>query len=141
MAAGPRAEPGIKGESFPLPPPELVITDPEQLKALGDALRLQLLEIMGRRMRHGWSDRELAEATGSSQTRLYHHVNLLEERGLLRVAATQVVSGIVERRYQPAARTFRLDKSLVSGADGAAAVGSLLDVTVKETRRQIMTST
>jgi DNA-binding transcriptional ArsR family regulator len=121
-----------------LPPEELVIRDPEQLKALGDALRLQILEVMGRRLRHGWSVKELAEAMGGSQTKLYHHVNLLEERGLLRVASTQVVSGIVERRYQLAARSFRLDRSLVSASDAGPAVGQLLDAAVGETRRQIM---
>ncbi len=125
---------------LPLPPEELVITDPDQLKALGDALRLQILEVMGRRIRHGWSVKELADAIGTSQTRLYHHVNLLEQRGLLRVAETQVVSGIVERRYQPSARGFRLDRSLVSGTEGGTAIGRLLDVAVAETRRQILDS-
>lgn len=128
------------GKELPLPPEELVITDPDQLKALGDALRLQILEVMGRRIRHGWSVKELADAIGTSQTKLYHHVNLLEERGLLRVAGTQVVSGIVERRYQPSARGFRLDRSLVSGADGGTAIGQLLDVAVAETRRQVLDS-
>jgi DNA-binding transcriptional ArsR family regulator len=128
------------GEPLPMPPEELVITDPDQLKALGDALRLQILEVMGRRIRHGWSVKELAEAVGDSQTKLYHHVNLLEERGLLRVVGTQVVSGILERRYQPSARAFRLDHSLVSGADGGTAIGQLLDVAVAETRRQILDS-
>ena len=125
-------------DGLPLPPEELVVKDPEQLKALGDGLRLQLLEVMGRRLRHGWSVKELARAIGASQTKLYHHVNLLEERGLLRVAGSQVVSGIVERRYQPTARAYRLDKSLVSGTDGGAAIGHLLDVATAETRRQIM---
>jgi DNA-binding transcriptional ArsR family regulator len=127
-------------EKLPLPPEEMVLRDPDQLKALGDALRLQILEVMGRRLRHGWSVKELAEAMGCSQTKLYHHVNLLEERGLLRVASTQVVSGIVERRYQVAARSIRLDRSLVSGAEGGPAVGALLDAAVSETRRQIMDS-
>jgi DNA-binding transcriptional ArsR family regulator len=131
---------GRSAKELPLPPEELVISDPDQLKALGDALRLQLLEVMGRRIRHGWSVKELADAIGTSQTKLYHHVNLLEERGLLRVAGTQVVSGIVERRYQPAARGFRLDKSLVAGASGGTAIGQLLDVAVEATRSQIMDS-
>jgi DNA-binding transcriptional ArsR family regulator len=127
-------------EGLPEPPAELVITDPEQLKALGDALRLQLLEVMGRQVRHGWSVKELAGATGANQTKLYHHVNLLEARGLLRLAGTQVVSGIVERRYQLAARAFRLDQSLVSGAGGGAAIGALLDAALDETRRQVLAS-
>lgn len=125
---------------LPAPPPELVITDPEQLKALGDALRLELLEVMGRRARHAWSVKELAEVTGQPKTKLYHHVNLLEARGLLRVASTQLVSGIVERRYQVAAQTFRVKRSLLTGTDGQAAIGQLLDVTLDDTRSQIMAS-
>jgi DNA-binding transcriptional ArsR family regulator len=133
-------EPEAPEELLPAPPAELVISDAEQLKALGDGLRLRLLEVMGTRPRHAWSVKELAEAIGQGQTRLYHHVNLLEARGLLRVARTSVVSGIVERRYQAAALTFRLERSLVAGADGAAAIGQLLDTAVEDTRQQIMAS-
>jgi DNA-binding transcriptional ArsR family regulator len=135
------SEPGTASDDadeLPEPPAELLIGDPEQLKALGGALRLQILEVMGRRARHGWSVRELAAAVGGSQTRLYHHVKLLEARGLLRLAGTQVVSGIVERRYQLAARSYRLDRALTSGPDRGAAVALLLDAAMTETRRQIM---
>ena len=132
--------PAPDADELPAPPPELVLTDPEQLRAMGDGLRMRLLEVMSRRPRHGWSVKELAEATGQGQTKLYHHVNLLETRGLIRVAGTHLVSGIVERRYQVGGQVYRLDRSLVSGDDAAAAIGHLLDVAMEETRRQILAS-
>lgn len=127
-------------DELPAPPPELVLTDPEQLKTLGDGLRMRLVEVMSRRPRHGWSVKELAEATGQGQTKLYHHVNLLESHGIIRVAGTHLVSGIVERRYQVGGQVYRLDRSLVSASDAPAAIGQLLDAAMDETRRQILAS-
>lgn len=134
------ATPDPTGDGLSLPPAELLISDPEQLKALGDPLRIQILEALGSRPRHGWTAKELARVIDIGQTRLYHHLNLLDERGLIRVVGTRVVSGIVERRYQAAARGFHLDRSLSSGADAAAGIGQVLEAALTETRRQIMAS-
>src|SRR5512141_1410755 len=46
-------------------------------------------------------------------TRLYYHVNLLEEHGLLRVASSRVVSGIIEKSYVAAARSISIDPALL----------------------------
>lgn len=132
--------PAVADDDLPAPPPELVLTDPEQLKAMGDGLRMRLVEVMSRRPRHGWSVKELAEATGHGQTKLYHHVNLLVSHGIIRVAGTHLVSGIVERRYQVSGQVYRLDRSLVRGADAPAAIGQLLDAAMEQTRSQILAS-
>jgi hypothetical protein len=44
--------------------------------------------------------------------RLYYHVNLLEEHGLVRVTQTRIVSGIVERTYALVARHFAVSDDL-----------------------------
>jgi DNA-binding transcriptional ArsR family regulator len=80
------------------------ITTVEQIKALADPTRLAILEML---MRHGlpvMSVKELAEALGEPQTKLYRHVKVLESAGLIRVAATRIVSGIAEQRYQAGQR-------------------------------------
>ncbi len=118
------------------PDAELLVSDPETLKALSDPLRLRILEAMVARLDAPWSAKELAASLGVPQTRLYHHMELLLERGLIRVAGQRVVSGIIETRYRVAALSFRLDRRLLSGnvelQDGA------LDVlhTVFDTTRE-----
>src|SRR5262249_276913 len=54
------------------------------------------------------------------QTRLYHHIELLLDRDLIRLASQRIVSGIIESRYRVAALSFRLDSSLLSGDSPAA---------------------
>ncbi len=128
---------GSSLEALPLPPEELIVREPGQLKALGDPLRLRLIETMEGRMRHGWTVKELAAALGTSQTRLYRHVNLLVEAGLIRVAGTQLVGGIVQRHYQLSARAFRMERTLASLPETGAALNRLLDVAVEDARRNI----
>src|SRR3954452_18439097 len=69
------------------PDPERVISDVETLKALSDPLRLRILETMISRKDAAWSVKELAAELDVPQTRLYHHVELLVERDLIRLAA------------------------------------------------------
>jgi DNA-binding transcriptional ArsR family regulator len=81
---------------MPKPRAEMVIGDVEQLKAISDPLRLRIIELMGEAPVRAWTAKELAERLGTKQTKLYHHLALLEERGFIRVAETRVVSGILE---------------------------------------------
>jgi len=102
------------------PDPERLISDVETLKALSDPLRLRILETMVARQSTDWSVKELAVALDVPQTRLYHHVELLLERDLLRLASQRLVSGIIESRYRVAALSFRLDSQLLAGDSPAA---------------------
>jgi len=73
------------------------------LKALADPIRLNVLYVLTRRQGRTapiMSVKELAAALGEPQTKLYRHVKHLESAGLIRAAATRIVSGIVEQRYQ-----------------------------------------
>jgi len=123
---------------LPEPAPEMVITDVEQLKAISDPLRLQLLERISGDPRRAWTAKELAEDLDTKQTKLYHHLALLEERGFIRVAATRVVSGIQEKRYQATARSFRVDRSLLTGGGSDVAVAGALDAIFDKARGEIL---
>jgi DNA-binding transcriptional ArsR family regulator len=123
---------------LPEPPAELVIDDVEQLKAVSDPLRLQLLELMTDEPRRAWSAKDLAEALDTKQTKLYHHIGLLEDRGFVHVAETRLVSGIQERRYQVTARSFRVDRSVFGGGDAAAVMSSTLDAIFDKARAEIV---
>ena len=84
-----------------------VVEDVESLRALADPIRIAILAAM-METRHGdlpvMSVKELAAALGEPQTKLYRHVRQLEAAGLIKVAATRMVSGILEHRYQASQR-------------------------------------
>ncbi len=104
------------------PIPERVISDVETLKALSDPVRLRILETMVQAPDDAWTVKRLAAALEVGPTKLYHHIAILEERELIRVAGTRVVSGIIETSYRIAQLSVRLDRSLLSaGPDGAGA--------------------
>jgi DNA-binding transcriptional ArsR family regulator len=111
-----------------LPPEaERVISDVETLKALSDPLRLRIVERMVTRVDDPWTVRELAAALGVPPTRLYHHIELLLERELIRPVERRVVSGIIETRYRIAQLSLRLDRRLFT-ADSDESVAVLHDV-------------
>ncbi len=65
-------------------------------------------------MARAFTVKRLAACLGVSQTKLYHHVNLLLERELIRAAGTRVVSGIIETSYRIAQLKISLDRSLLA---------------------------
>jgi DNA-binding transcriptional ArsR family regulator len=96
------------------------VGDVETLRAISDPTRMRLLETMVTRTGQPWSVKELAAELGLPQTRLYHHIDLLLGRDLIRAVEQRVVSGIIETRYRVVARSFQLDRRLFAGDAGAA---------------------
>src|SRR5215471_9517340 len=98
------------------PLPERVVSDVDTLKALSDPVRLRILETMVQAPGDAWTVKRLASALGVGPTKLYHHIAILEERELVRVAGTRVVSGIIETSYRIAQLSVRLDRAMLSSA-------------------------
>lgn len=121
------------------PAGERVISDVETLKALSDPVRLRILETMVTAADETWTVKRIAAALGVGPTKLYHHINILEERELIRVAGTRVVSGIIETSYRIAQLSLRLDRSLLSGssADVRTSVHEVLAVIFDSVRDEI----
>jgi DNA-binding transcriptional ArsR family regulator len=95
------------------------ISDVETLRVLADPLRLAILSALmddGPEFRV-MSVKELAEELGEPQTKLYRHIKQLEAAGLIRVAASRLVSGIVEQRYQASQRDIALGPELLSSRE------------------------
>src|ERR1700761_4928208 len=88
----------------------------EGLRALADPVRLAILSALDTRARDGelpvMSVKELAQHLGEPQTKLYRHVKQLEAAGLIEVAATRMVSGILEQRYRVRQSDLRLSAAL-----------------------------
>ena len=97
------------------PEAQLLIADLELLRVIADPLRLRILELT---VEHPRTVKQIAATVGIPATKLYYHINTLEGSGLLRVAGTRLVSGILEKQYRAAAMSFRFDRSLLS-ADSA----------------------
>lgn len=97
-------------------PERLEITDLETLKALSDPLRLDILKQVGILNRKGerCTVKQLGKILGMPPTKLYYHVNLLEEHELLVVGDTKVVSGIIEKHYQVCAMNISVSQDLMA---------------------------
>ncbi len=102
----------------------IVVTAPEQLRALADRLRSTLLELL---LERAATVTELAQAVGRPKSTIAYHVNLLVDVGLLRVVRTRRVRAIEERYYGRVSRMFYIgvlnsqeDKEVVASLNGLA---------------------
>lgn len=102
-----------------IPREEFVVNDLDTLKVLSDPLRLRIRELMF----EPTTVKQVAKELGLPATKLYYHINLLEKHGLIVLVETRLISGIVEKHYQVAARTVRVAKHLLSPGDGGASEG------------------
>ncbi len=103
---------------------QLIVTAPEQLRALADPLRGTLVELV---LERAATVSEMAQAVGRPKGTVAYHVNLLVDAGLLRVVRTRRVRAIEERYYGRVARTYYVgvlnrpeDKKVVAAINGLA---------------------
>lgn len=75
---------------------------PARMKALGDPLRLLILDLV---LERAMTVTELAERTSRPKGTVGYHVDVLVDAGLLQVVRTRKVRAIEERFYGRAART------------------------------------
>jgi DNA-binding transcriptional ArsR family regulator len=115
------------------------VGDVETLKALADPVRLRILRALESRARSlpVMSVKELAEKLGEPQTKLYRHVKVLESAGLIRVAATRLVSGILEQRYQAAQHGLALRGPGLGDGAGVDALETVIATALADYREQL----
>ncbi|MFE4519953.1 ArsR/SmtB family transcription factor [Kitasatospora sp. NPDC056783] len=102
-------EPADSGEQQPVTwVKERQVADVAALKALADPLRLAILGALQSAEDRPLTAKEIAAALDEPQTKLYRHIKQLEKAGLVLVAGTRLVSGIVESRYRAAQASIRL---------------------------------
>ena len=85
------------------------------LKAMADPTRMAILAALMKTRGDlpVMSVKELAAELGEPQTKLYRHVRQLEAVGLIRVASTRMVSGILEQRYQASQQDLILGRGFL----------------------------
>ena len=91
--------------------PMAPIRDLESQRALVDGQRHGIVTLL---TEEPLTAKDLAERLGIGRTRLYYHLGILEQHGLIHVVDTRMVSGIAERTYRAVARTFRVDRKLLA---------------------------
>ncbi len=82
---------------------ELQIDTAERMKALGDPLRLLIVDLV---LERAMSVTELAERVGRPRGTVAHHVDVLLAAGIVQVVRTRKVRAVEERFYGRAATSY-----------------------------------
>lgn len=116
-----------------------VIQDRDTLKMIADPLRWQIMELL---VLDQLTIKELGEKLGLSPSKLYYHVNQLEEHGLVKVAETRIVSGIIEKRFQAVSSKLDINPELLSFSElsGRENINTILISTIDATRDDLLRS-
>ena len=119
---------------------EIIIHDLETLKVLADPLRLQILQAIGAGKPR--AVKQIAKALQHPPNKLYYHVKMLEEHGLIQIVETRVVSGIIEKLYLTSAHKFAPSLELFSlnPETETGGLSLMLDGVWGSTKQDLMTS-
>ncbi len=85
--------------------PVLHVEEPAQYKALFEATRLQIVDLL---LERAATIKELSATLGKPKGTIGHHVSALEDAGLIRVVRTEMVRAIEAKYYGRVARTYLL---------------------------------
>ena len=115
-----------------------VIEDVETLRLIAEPTRAAILELLTEPR----SVSELADSLDVPRTRLYHHIHLLQEKGLIQQVDERSAGALTERVYALTAKTFRASARLLrsgSPEERADAITTLvLDTTKADVRRAVI---
>jgi len=114
----------------------------EQVKAMAHPIRLQILELL---RDEPLTTMQVATILNEKPTRLYHHVDLLDEVGLIRLVETRQNRNLLEKYYLAVAKDFIVDRRVLElsrGADSATSEYeslflSTLETTLAEVRQSV----
>ncbi|GAA1409800.1 ArsR/SmtB family transcription factor [Catellatospora coxensis] len=121
--------------------PRRVIDDVATLKALADPIRMAILELAMAEPARTWTAKEFAGIVGISPTKIYYHLNQLEQHGLVQIRDTRVVNGIIEKQYGAGQLDLRFSRRTENDGESLrAAVGTQFDITRDEIDLGLATS-
>ena len=114
---------------------EVPLDDPAAMQALSDPLRVRLLRLLDEPA----SARDLSEAVDRPVTSLYHHLDRLEEAGLIAIAELRKEGRTTVRRYRRTTRVVddpkrrvRVRMSVELAADDVEALAERVRAVVDE---------
>jgi len=94
--------------TMPRLPAMLAVNTAQQFKALGDATRTRILDIMQQKPA---TAKQIAHLLKMAPGTIGHHLQVLEEAGLAKIVARRLVHGIVAKYYTRTALIFSYDFS------------------------------
>ena len=99
-------------------PDTYVVSEPAQLRALGDDVRARIVSMLRERAA---SASQLGELLGMPKGTVGHHLKVLERAGLVHVVRTQKVRAVTEKYYGRVGRLFLIQSQdeLVHGVAAA----------------------
>ncbi|GGP14837.1 transcriptional regulator [Oceanobacillus neutriphilus] len=83
--------------------PFFILTTHEQLKALSDPLRTQILTLL---VEKSYTGQQLSQFLDLSRSKVHYHLGELEKNGLIQVVKTEVKSGITQKFFKAVALSF-----------------------------------
>lgn len=90
------------------------MTRPDQLKAMSEPLRIRMVETL---VRTELPIADLARRLGQPLSKLYHHVDVLLEAGLIQITRRVQRRGTEERWFRAVAKDYTVDDSIFSFED------------------------
>jgi DNA-binding transcriptional ArsR family regulator len=123
---------GSDPPAMPNLPPSLIVSGAKQYKALGDPLRVRILELIQHQPR---TAKQLAGLLERPPGTVGHQLRVLEAAGLAQVVARRLVKGIVAKYYARTAHIF-----LVEPPQGLSAEQSPGDVRLQRARDELAES-
>ncbi len=114
----------------------------EQVKAMAHPIRLRILELLRDKP---MTTKQVATVLGEKPTKLYHHIDLLEETGLIQLVETRQNRNMIEKYFVAIAADFIVDRRVLELSKGTdVATGeyeslflSTLESTLIEARRSV----
>jgi DNA-binding transcriptional ArsR family regulator len=117
----------------------LVIGDLETLRMIADPLRMQIFEQL---VESPMTVKELATRLGLSPSRLYYHMNVLEEHELIRVVGQNSIGNLVEKIYRAVAAELDVAPTLLAFETrvGKESITAMAASTLDTTREDLLRS-
>jgi DNA-binding MarR family transcriptional regulator len=119
--------------------PQMTIDNLKALQVLSHPLRAQLLDHFDAEPQ---TVKQVAARLGVTANKLYYHVKLLEEHGLLALVETRTVGNLLVKLYQTAAERFEVDQNLLSFSthEGREQAEQLVVTSLDATRQDLLRS-
>ncbi|MCM3757077.1 winged helix-turn-helix domain-containing protein [Sporosarcina aquimarina] len=112
-----------------------LLTTHEQLKALSDPFKCELLL---RLMERAQTGQQLSEVFELSRARIHYHLKELEKNDLISIVRTEEKNGIVQKFYQATAGGFVPDRSLLPYSTMTETVRQMMISMLDQSRRRIL---
>jgi len=112
----------------------LVVDDLAQLKALSNSYRIQIIHAFENKPA---TAKQISEKLGEPHSKVNYHLKTLEKVGIVRLVCEKPKYGVIEKYYEPVAKTFVLDSKSMQSDEKMAqtmdkAILSLFDRVAKD---------